>query len=185
MSADDISVQSAKEKDGWVSRAKPKSISLTYFPDTTITIRLITRNELPQLLALYHQLNPVDAPLPANDVLYSIWNAILRDPNLFYIVADVAGQLVATCNLTIVPNLTRGARPYGIIENVITDSDYRRQGFGTQVVRYALTLAWEQGCYKVMLLTSSKLEETLHFYEQAGFKRGVKTGFIALPPEQL
>ncbi|NMG09847.1 GNAT family N-acetyltransferase [Brasilonema sp. UFV-L1] len=114
-----------------------------------------------------------------------MWDAILNDPRLFYIVADLASQLVATCNLTIVPNLTRGARPYGIIENVVTHSDYRQQGIGTQVLHYALNLAWEQQCYKVMLLTSSKREETLHFYERAGFKRGVKTGFIALPPEHL
>ncbi|MEH2023394.1 hypothetical protein [Nostoc sp.] len=37
-----------------------------------ITVRLITRDELPQLLGLYHHLNPVDAPLPADDVLQSI-----------------------------------------------------------------------------------------------------------------
>ncbi|WP_256875149.1 GNAT family N-acetyltransferase [Nostoc sp. C052] len=150
-----------------------------------ITVRLITRDELPQLLALYHHLNPIDAPLPAKDVLQSIWDAILHDPRLYYIVADVDNQLVATCNLTIVPNLTRGARSYGIIENVVTHPDYRRQGLGTQVLHYALTLAWQQQCYKVMLLSGSKREETLHFYEKAGFKRGVKTGFVALAPEEL
>lgn len=96
-----------------------------------ITVRLITRDELPQLLALYHHLNPIDGPLPADDVLQSIWDGILHDPRLYYIVADVDNQLVATCNLTIVPNLTRGARPYGIIENVVTHLDYRQQGFGT------------------------------------------------------
>jgi GNAT superfamily N-acetyltransferase len=150
-----------------------------------ITVRLITRDELPQLLALYHHLNPVDAPLPADDILQSIWDEILCDRRLYYIVVDLVNHLVATCNLTIVPNLTRGARPYGIIENVVTHPDYRRQGLGTQVLHYALALAWQQQCYKVMLLSGSKREETLHFYEKAGFKRGVKTGFVAQPPEDL
>ncbi|MHC5739173.1 GNAT family N-acetyltransferase [Nostoc sp.] len=150
-----------------------------------ITVRLITRDELPQLLALYHHLNPDDTPLPDDDILQSIWDNILRDPRLYYIVADFANRLVATCNLSIVPNLTRGARPYGIIENVVTHPDYRRQGLGTRVLHYALALAWQQQCYKVMLLSGSKREETLHFYEKAGFKRGVKTGFVALSPEEL
>ncbi|MGV0104398.1 GNAT family N-acetyltransferase [Nostoc sp. DSM 114160] len=154
-------------------------------PKPIITVRLITRDELPQLLALYKHLNPVDAPLPTDDVLQSIWDGILHDPRLYYIVADVDNQLVATCNLTIVPNLTRGARPYGIIENVVTHLDFRQQGLGTQVLHYALTLAWQQQCYKVMLLSGSKREKTLHFYENAGFKRGVKTGFVAFPPEEL
>ncbi|WP_221642989.1 GNAT family N-acetyltransferase [Nostoc sp. 2RC] len=150
-----------------------------------IDVRLIAREELQQLLALYQHLNPVDAPLPADDVLESIWNKILSDSHLYYIVADIGGELVATCNLTIIPNLTRGARPYGIIENVVTHSNYRRQGFATRVLHYALDLAWQQKCYKVMLLTSSKSEDTLRFYERAGFQRGIKTGFIARPSKEV
>lgn len=33
-------------------------------------------------------------------------------------------------------------------------------------------------CYKMMLLTGSKKESTLHFYEQAGYNRKDKTAFI-------
>lgn len=32
-----------------------------------------------------------------------------------------------------------------------------------------------------MLLTGSRNEATLRFYEKAGFARGIKTGFLARP----
>jgi hypothetical protein len=47
------------------------------------------------------------------------------------------------------------------------------------VLRAALDNARQAGCYKVMLATGSRREETLRFYEQAGFERGVKTFFQA------
>jgi hypothetical protein len=51
------------------------------------------------------------------------------------------------------------------------------------VLKFALAEAWAAGCYKVMLATGSREEATLRFYEKAGFLRGVKTGFIAYPPQ--
>jgi GNAT superfamily N-acetyltransferase len=164
-------------------RPEPTLSHLSHASNTSIMARLIARDELPQLLGLYQYLHPVDAALPAEHVIQALWDSIISDPRLYYIVADSAEQLVATCNLSIVPNLTRGARPYGIIENVVTHPMYRRQGLGTLILRYALTIGWQQNCYKVMLLTASKQEETLRFYERAGFKRGIKTGFIAVRPE--
>ena len=97
------------------------------------------------------------------------------------LVAELNGSLVASCTLAIIPNLTRGARPYGLIENVVTHVAHRRKGIGTCLLRHALQIAWERNCYKVMLLTGSKSKGTLQFYEQAGFRKGVKTGFIAMP----
>ncbi|TMV43256.1 GNAT family N-acetyltransferase [Paenibacillus mesophilus] len=145
-----------------------------------IAIRKIMKHELPQLLELYKHLNKDDPELTLENV-QTLWEEIYYNKRTHYIVADNDGQLVASCVLTIVPNLTRGARPYGLIENVVTHSDFRRRGLGTKILGAALRTAWEQNCYKVMLLTGSKKEETLSFYEKAGFKRDIKTGFIATP----
>ena len=95
------------------------------------------------------------------------------------LIAGLLAKAVSTCALTIVPNLTRSARPDGLIENVVTHPDYRKRGIGTQVLQHALSLAWSRNCYKVMLMTGSKQESTMRFYEQAGFTCGEKTGFIA------
>jgi GNAT superfamily N-acetyltransferase len=145
----------------------------------SVAIRLIRADELPVLLSLYRHLHPADPELSVSTDIERLWQRIMSDPQLRYLVADVSGRVVSTCTLTIILNLTRGARPYGVIENVVTHPDFRRRGIGTQILQAALRLAWEQGCYKVMLLTGRKDEGTLRFYQQAGFEAGVKTGFLA------
>ncbi len=144
-------------------------------------IRKVCADELPSLLGLYRHLHPSDPELPVGADLEALWKRICANPDLHYFGAELKGALVATCTLTIVPNLTRSARPYGLIENVVTHPEFRRRGLATLLLRSALQWAWEQDCYKVMLLTGRKDEATLRFYEQAGFRAGVKTGFIATP----
>ncbi len=141
-------------------------------------VRLIKKEELKPLLALYQYLNLDDPVLEINKALKEHWDAITRDPNSYYLVIEEDGMLVSSCNLTIIRNLTRGARPYGLIENVVTHPDYRKKGYGTAVLKKAQQIAGESNCYKVMLLTSQKDDVTLNFYENAGFSRGEKTGFI-------
>lgn len=141
-------------------------------------IRLIRYEELNELLNLYKQLQPEDTDVYTNGALKDVWNLICDDPSLHYIVVEVNGRIVASCNISIIKNLTRNLRPYGLIENVITDSNYRKKGYATKALNKAIEIAKDNNCYKVMLLTGSKKEETLKFYEQAGFIRGIKTGFI-------
>ncbi|MGB7746906.1 MAG: GNAT family N-acetyltransferase [Verrucomicrobiia bacterium] len=143
------------------------------------TIRKIREDELPSLLSLYRHLHPGDPELAVSKDVERLWHRIFSDSQLHYLVADVAGQIVSSCTLAIILNLTRGARPYGLIENVVTHPDFRRRGIGTRILQAALELAWKQDCYKVMLLTGRKDEATLRFYQHAGFEAGVKTGFVA------
>lgn len=75
-----------------------------------------------------------------------------------------------------IPNLTRGGKPYALIENVVTHANHRGAGFGRMALNAAVERAWEADCYKVMLMTGSKQPSTLAFYKAAGFEQS-KTGF--------
>jgi GNAT superfamily N-acetyltransferase len=144
----------------------------------TTSARLIRRDELDRLRALYRELHPEDPEVAGSERLRQLWDEISEDRSLLYIVVDTDGDIVASCAMAVVKNLTRGMRPYAVIENVITRRDMRRRGYGTMALHKAIDLARERGCYKVMLLSGARDEATLRFYENAGFTRGVKTGFI-------
>ena len=144
-------------------------------------VREIRADELDPLLELYRHLHGKDDPLPAREQVCTVWEAMLASPMMKCFVIERDGRLVSSCVLTIIPNLTRGARPYGLIENVVTHADCRQQGLGTMVLRHALEAAWRAGCYKVMLLTGRKDPGVHRFYQGAGFEGGEKTGYIARP----
>jgi GNAT superfamily N-acetyltransferase len=141
-------------------------------------VRLIKPDELEKLLSLYEHLNLDDPELEIDETLKEHWKEILADPNLFYLVVEKDGMLISSCNMAIIKNLTRSASPYGLVEQVVTHPHYRKKGYGTAVLKKAVEIAREKNCYKVMLLTSMKDEETLRFYERAGFDGKEKTGFI-------
>lgn len=139
-------------------------------------IREITENDFDQLLRLYMQL---DNPFPEkSERVLAVWNSILADENHHIIVAEEDGNIVSSCVCVIIPNLTRGQRPYAFVENVITDEKYRKKGLATVCLDYARELAQRKNCYKMMLLTGARQESTLRFYEQAGYNKNDKTAFI-------
>lgn len=140
-------------------------------------IREITENDFDQLLGLYMQLH--DNPFPGkSERVLAVWNSILADENHHIIVAEENGNIVSSCVCVIIPNLTRGQRPYAFVENVITDEKYRKKGLATACLDYARKLAQRKDCYKMMLLTGARQESTLRFYEQAGYNKNDKTAFI-------
>lgn len=144
-------------------------------------IRELRPHELEALLALYVHLHERDDPLPPHDEVEAVWSEALANPGIKYFGGFAEGALVSSCTLTVIPNLTRACRPYGVIENVVTHAAHRGRGWGRAVLAHALGEAWRQRCYKVMLLTGRKDEATLRFYERAGFDRHGKQAFLAKP----
>lgn len=137
--------------------------------------------DLDGLLTLYTHLSTHGKPnaFPEKTtVLYQLWETILNDPNQHIIVAEVNGMLASSCVLILVPNLTHQQRPYALIENVVTLPEYRKKGYGSAVLEYAKSIAIQNHCYKIMLMTGSKHPETLAFYRNAGYNDTDKTGFI-------
>ena len=94
------------------------------------------------------------------------------------IVCEREGTIVSSCVCVIIPNLTRGVRPYAFVENVVTRADARGHGYATACLNHAKALAQQAGCYKMMLLTGSHDPKTLDFYRHAGYSSTDKTAFI-------
>lgn len=95
----------------------------------TPTIRAVGQADLNGLLALYAALNPLDPILP-EDVARQRFDTLLQHPGLTVFGVFLGDRLVAACVLHVLPNMTRGAAPYALIENVVTDAAERRKGHG-------------------------------------------------------
>jgi N-acetylglutamate synthase-like GNAT family acetyltransferase len=138
-------------------------------------IRAARAKDLPALLALYRQLNP-DDPVLLEAEAGARFAQILAHPGATIFVTCVNGVAVSSVSLVVIPNMTRGGKPYALIENVVTHADHRQRGHGRALIDTAVASAWDLGCYKVMLLTGSTEPATLRFYANCGFSQN-KTGF--------
>ncbi|HBB13400.1 MAG TPA: GNAT family N-acetyltransferase [Treponema sp.] len=140
-------------------------------------IREANKNDLNALLELYLYLHEDSIP-NQDEHLENTWKQIMEDKNHHLIVNEIDGKIVSSCVCVIIPNLTRNVRPYAFVENVVTHADYRKKGYASECLNYARTIAKNENCYKMMLLTGSKKAETLRFYENAGYNSSDKTAFI-------
>lgn len=148
----------------------------------TLAIRSAAPADLPGVLLLMRHLIPDDQE-PDGATASAAWARMLAMPGMTVFLVELSGVAypVATCTLLVAPNLTRGGRSQGLIENVVTHADHRGKGLGRAVLNAAVVAAWQAGCYRVMLTTGDrsedKREQVLRFYERAGFARGTKTTF--------
>lgn len=143
--------------------------------NSPITIRTARPEDLDDLLSLYRTLSR-DNDLNPTEFVRDTYATILAHQGLSVFVALDEEKPVATASLLVTPNLTRGCRPYALVENVVSAESHRGQGYGRAVVLHAIDAAWQAGCYKVMLLTGSTRPEVHKFYESCGFVQN-KTGF--------
>ena len=140
-------------------------------------IREVRQEDLEEVLKLYLHLHENSVP-EQSKLLTDTWNQIIEDKNHHIIVKVVDEKIVSSCVCVIIPNLTRNVRPYALIENVVTHSDYRGYGYATECLKFAKSIAEKNNCFKVMLLTGAKDQKTLDFYKNAGYNCADKTAFI-------
>jgi GNAT superfamily N-acetyltransferase len=144
-------------------------------------IRAAGPDDFDAVMRLHRQLLP-DDPVLRDGSDRAAFETILRTPGLTLSVLERDGTLVASTYLNVIPNISRRASPYAIVENVIVDESLRGRGLGRQIMAATLEAAWAAGCYKAMLATGSKNPATHAFYLACGFVAGAKTSYLARPP---
>jgi len=99
--------------------------------------RLAHASDLPPLLTLF-DVSEVSAVAQPRERAESIWRETLAHPGIHIFVSDDRDRIAATCMLVIAPNLLRGGRRRGFLENVVTHPELRGRGHGKAVVVAAL-----------------------------------------------
>lgn len=153
------------------------SYCMIYECEENMEVQRIEKQYINDLIELYNQLLP-NFQTSYNDKVEELYNLIDKS-DYYYIIVGIENEIaITTCSMIVIPNLTHGQRPYAIIENVITHKNYRKKGYGSQVINYAINLAKDKNCYKILLQTRRKEKGTLNFYKKLGFTDNMTTGFM-------
>jgi len=144
-------------------------------------VRLAQAADLASLLKLY-RLAEVSSSAEPIERAERIWLEMLSHNGLAVFVSTIDAQIVATCMLITAPNLLRAGRRHGFLENVVTHPEFRGQGHGRAVVRAALTAAWTNDCYHVLLQSGRKDPRVHRFYQHCGFEPGLRVGYVVRRP---
>lgn len=139
----------------------------------TVSIRLATPEDLPEVLRLYQQSGlDQDSGLALAEAeqwfrrtqqypSYRVWVATLPPDD----------RPVGTFALLVMDNLVHHGSPSGIVEGVAVNPAFQGRGIGRQMMQFALAQCRAAGCYKLSLSTNLKRQEAHTFYESLGFEK--------------
>ena len=138
-----------------------------------VLFRDAVATELPALIAMYadddigtSREEPTD-PLPEGYL--RAFHAIDGDPRHRVIVGVQDGEIVATLQLSFIPQLTDVGSERAHIEAVRVVRDRRGVGIGSAMLTWAIERARERGCGTMQLTSNSARTEARRFYESLGF----------------
>lgn len=135
-------------------------------------IREATKKDLQEIQELLGGMDNESALEPEEAA--DIWNRINQYPYYKVFVAEDefhGNKVVGTFCLIILDNLGHRGAKLAVVENVIVSHKLRGQGVGHQMMAYAMEMAKEENCYKIMLSSNKKRILAHKFYKKIGFKQ--------------
>lgn len=97
------------------------------------------------------------------------FEAIDADPAHVLVVAEMAGQIVGTMQLSFLPGLARRGALRAQIEAVRVADGSRGTGLGAGMIGWAIDEARRRGCALVQLTTDKSRLDAHRFYQRLGF----------------
>ncbi|MFG3230051.1 GNAT family N-acetyltransferase [Kitasatospora sp. NPDC048194] len=136
-----------------------------------LTIRRAREDDLSAIVAMLAD-DPLGAGRESPDDLTAYRPAFTRvdgDPNQHLVVAERAGRVIGTLQLTLVPGLSRKGATRVIIEAVRIHTDERGSGLGTELIQWAVERSRELGADLVQLTSDASRTDAHRFYQRLGF----------------
>ena len=110
-----------------------------------------------------------DVSEPLNPRYLEAFRAVQADPNQLLAVAERAGTVVGTLQLSFIPGVSRLGSWRGQIEAVRVAASERGTGLGGQMLEWAIAECRHRGCSLVQLTADKTRTDAHRFYERLGF----------------
>lgn len=145
-----------------------------------IALRVAVQDDAALLAALQAEMDDGD-PAATTDADHAAMRAVLADmaayPHFRAYIVSLDGQPVASFSLMIFASPSQGGQPQALLDAVVVSRTQRGRGIGEAMVREALLMARQAGCYKLILSSNLKRRDAHRFYEQLGFRQhGISYG---------
>lgn len=138
--------------------------------DYEVTIRRAVAADVPAIVAmLADDVLGAAREKPGDPAYAAAFERIDGDAGELLVVADEAGAVVGTAQLSITPGLSRLGALRGTIEAVRVHADSRGNRLGEKLCGYLVEQAAQAGCAMVQLTTDKSRTDAHRFYERLGF----------------
>jgi GNAT superfamily N-acetyltransferase len=141
----------------------------------SVTIRLAQSSDLPALVAIFaaddvggHGDTTDPAALPAYQAAF---DRIAANPFETLYVAELDGEVVGTCQTTLMTSLPARGSSNLSIEAVQTRADMRGKGIGAAMIEYVVEQSRAAGVRLVQLTSNNDRVDAHRFYKRLGFKQ--------------
>jgi GNAT superfamily N-acetyltransferase len=149
---------------------------------TQVLIRRPITADLTDVVRLLAQLSPMWRPEdPIDEVTdhhEQVWHSMLGDDRRIVLVAEGNHGVIGHADVVVVTSLLDGAVPHGVVDSLIVDAPYRREGVGRTLIDGVRRAAQDAGCCRLELLSSKELIRAHAFYQAVGFEAAAE-GFRA------
>ncbi|MBL6662110.1 MAG: GNAT family N-acetyltransferase [Flavobacteriaceae bacterium] len=108
-------------------------------------------------LEMYFEVEPIDERVLSNP------QTEILDPGGFIVMAELEGKTVGTFAY-----IKKGERLYEFSKMAI-DPNYRDKGHGNTMMQFAIAFAEKRNWNKIILYSSTILENSIHLYRKYGF----------------
>ena len=135
-------------------------------------IREATEGDLAAVLTLLREdaIREVEEPAEITDGQRAALRDIIAMPHQQVLVGEVAGELVATCQVAWLRRLFYDGALVCLVESVRVSSRVRSQGLGAELMEYVCAEARRRRCARVELTTNRRRDRAQRFYERLGFR---------------
>ncbi len=134
----------------------------------------LTELDLEGLAKLYKQFWGEESSL---EKMLTTFRRLRINPNYIFLVAKLDGCLAGSVMGIVCEELYGECKPFMVVEDVVVDTNHRRQGIGSQLMRELEQCASTRGCAYIIFVTEQDRTTAHRFYESLGYSSDKYKGF--------